>query len=117
MVAFLRDDVCMMVHCSAEYPCDASACWPSLTMHSRTHVSLHAGPWWQDPRIPELGLRGLFDAQQLPPPPPEAGGTSSRKQRAAGMSVVNEDAHRRWRYQLGIAEGDTDIPSGRKQLW
>lgn len=71
-----------------------------------------AGQWRQDPRLPELGLRGLFDAQQLPPPPAEAGGTSSRKQRAAGMSVVGEEVHRRWRYQLGVAEGDIEIPSG-----
>lgn len=71
-----------------------------------------AGQWRQDPRLPDLGLRGLFDVQQLPPPPAEAGGTSSRKQRAAGMSVVGDDAHRRWRYQLGIAEGDQEIPSG-----
>jgi len=28
------------------------------------------------------------------------------------MSVVGDDAHRRWRYQLGIAEGDQEIPSG-----
>lgn len=68
------------------------------------------GPWWQDPRLPGLGLRGLFDAQQLPPPPGGAGG--SRKQQAAGMSVVDEDVFRRWRYQHGIAEGDSDIPPG-----
>lgn len=71
-----------------------------------------AGQWRHDPRLPKLGLRGLFDAQQLPPPPAESGGTSSRKQRAAGMSVVGEDAHRLWRYQLGVAEGDSEIPSG-----
>jgi hypothetical protein len=29
------------------------------------------------------------------------------------MSVVGEHAHRLWRYQLGIAEGDSEIPSGR----
>lgn len=76
-----------------------------------------ADQWRQDPRLPELGLRGLFDAQQLPHPPAEAGGTSSRKQRAAGMSVVGEDAHRRWRYQLGVAEGDREIPSGKRLGW
>lgn len=81
-----------------------------LTMEMLPHC---AGDWRQDPRLLQLGLRGLFDAQQLPPPPSEAGGTSSRKQRAAGMSVVSEHAHRRWRYQLGIAEGDKEIPSGK----
>lgn len=28
------------------------------------------------------------------------------------MSIVGEEAHRRWRYQLGVAEGDTEILSG-----
>jgi hypothetical protein len=84
-----------------------------LTVHADC-ISLTSptGQWRQDPRLPDLGLRGVFDAQQLPPPPAEAGGTSSRKQRAAGMSVVGEDAYRRWRYQLGVAEGDSEIPSG-----
>jgi hypothetical protein len=59
-----------------------------------------------------LGLRGIFDAQQLPSPPAAAGSSSSRKQQAAGMSVVSEQHFQRWRYMLGIAEGDTDIPTG-----
>jgi hypothetical protein len=58
-----------------------------------------------------LGLRGIFDAQQLPPPP-AAAGSSSRKQQAAGMSVVSEEHFQRWRYMLGVAEGDIDIPTG-----
>uniref|UniRef100_A0A383VHD9 CAF17 C-terminal domain-containing protein n=1 Tax=Tetradesmus obliquus TaxID=3088 RepID=A0A383VHD9_TETOB len=70
-----------------------------------------AGQWRQDPRLPQLGLRGIFDAQQLPPPP-AAAGSSSRKQQAAGMSIVSEDHFQRWRYMLGIAEGDTDVPTG-----
>ncbi|KAF6265118.1 hypothetical protein COO60DRAFT_1116131 [Scenedesmus sp. NREL 46B-D3] len=70
------------------------------------------GQWRQDPRLPQSGLRGLFDAQQLPPPPAAAGGGSSRKQQAAGMSIVSEEHFQRWRYMLGIAEGDTDMPTG-----
>lgn len=101
-----------VVYCRTVCQCIVMLCVNVLKCLLYIATLWSAGQWRQDPRLPDLGLRGLFDVQQLPPPPAEAGGTSSRKQRAAGMSVVGEDAHRRWRYQLGIAEGDQEIPSG-----
>jgi len=80
------------------------------TAHGLPHVTI--GQWRQDPRLPELGLRGVFDAQQLPGPPAASSSGSSRKQQAAGMSIVGEEAFRQYRYTLGVAEGDTDIPTG-----
>lgn len=73
------------------------------------------GQWRQDPRLSDLGVRGIFDAQQLPPPPPAGDGSSSRKQQAAGMSIISEEAFQRWRYLHGVAEGDKDIPTGVMQ--
>jgi hypothetical protein len=104
--------------CLLQPCCRTSVCCPC---HSTTGVLTgprccvlpsDAGPWRQDPRHGGLGLRGVFDAQQLPPPPQSAGGTTSRKQLAAGMSIGHEAGFRQLRWSLGIAEGDVEMPSG-----
>lgn len=59
------------------------------------------GGWHADPRLPELGLRGIFNADS-PPASAEGGG---------GMSSA-ADAYKHWRMQLGVADGDSEIPSG-----
>lgn len=60
-----------------------------------------AGPGWApDPRLPQLGLRAVLPAG-------EGGGESGGG---------DWRAHRRWRIAHGVAEGDTEIPSGAPLL-
>lgn len=56
--------------------------------------------WLPDPRLPQLGLRAVL-------PRGEEG------EGAAGSS--GWEAHRRWRMLHGVAEGDSEIPSGERQ--
>lgn len=53
--------------------------------------------WAPDPRLPQLGLRAVLPR----------GGEGEAAGGAAGW-----EAHRRWRMLHGVAEGDSEIPSG-----
>ena len=60
-------------------------------------LSSSAGVGWRrDPRLPILGGRAIVE-HSAPPP-------------AAGANVWR--AYRRWRVLHGVAEGDSEIPSG-----
>ncbi|KXZ46958.1 hypothetical protein GPECTOR_39g452 [Gonium pectorale] len=62
----------------------------------------HPGSWWRrDPRLPDLGFRGLLPAS-------DPAGES-----AQGLPGVGEDEYRALRYRLGVAEGETEIPAGQ----
>lgn len=52
----------------------------------------------QDPRLPELGCRAVLASGSQPA--------------AADAAVADALSYKRWRLELGVAEGDTEIPSG-----
>ncbi|KAG2449413.1 hypothetical protein HYH02_005562 [Chlamydomonas schloesseri] len=57
-----------------------------------------AGPWWRpDPRLPQLGYRALVPAADA----------------AEVAATAGEEAYRAWRYSLGVAEGESEIPAGQ----
>lgn len=64
--------------------------------------ALHAEPWQQDPRLQALGLRAILPR------------SSSGELSASGGAGVLMDwrDYRRWRIQQGVAEGDSEIPTG-----
>ncbi|KAG2433297.1 hypothetical protein HXX76_008364 [Chlamydomonas incerta] len=56
------------------------------------------GSWWRpDPRLPQLGYRALVPAADA----------------AAVSASAGEEAYRAWRYSLGVAEGEAEIPVGQ----
>eukprot|EP00271_Cylindrocystis_brebissonii_P019062 TRINITY_DN5629_c0_g1_i1.p1 TRINITY_DN5629_c0_g1~~TRINITY_DN5629_c0_g1_i1.p1 ORF type:complete len:458 (+),score=62.42 TRINITY_DN5629_c0_g1_i1:221-1594(+) len=55
--------------------------------------------WRKDPRLAELGMRGVFKAGSIPPLM-EAG------------DEVGEEYYKLWRYEHGVGEGSTEIPTG-----
>lgn len=60
---------------------------------------MHAGEWCSDPRLQSLGQRIVLQAQDKPTSPsgePETEGTEFKA----------------WRIEHGVAEGDTEMPSG-----
>ncbi|PNH12885.1 putative transferase CAF17, mitochondrial [Tetrabaena socialis] len=62
-----------------------------------------AGPWWRrDPRLPELGFRALLPAGEAP----------SAANGGAVCGASGED-YRALRYELGVAEGEQEIPVGQ----
>ncbi|CAI5530105.1 unnamed protein product [Closterium sp. Naga37s-1] len=55
--------------------------------------------WHRDPRLPGLGLRGLFPASELPP-------------LVDAQVEEGEDSYRRFRLAMGVAEGCAEMPRG-----
>ena len=57
--------------------------------------------WQDDPRLSSLGQRRLH---------PKGESLDNRE-----MEELDPVEFQRWRYQLGVAEGDTEMPSGKNQ--
>ncbi|CAI5464067.1 unnamed protein product [Closterium sp. Yama58-4] len=55
--------------------------------------------WHRDPRLPGLGLRGLFPATEIPP-------------LVDAQVEEEEESYRRFRFALGVAEGCEEMPRG-----
>ena len=58
-----------------------------------------AEDWPSDPRLEALGQRTLMGKDDKPPAPD-------------GEVESAPSEHRRWRIEHGVAEGDTEMPSG-----
>ena len=64
--------------------------------------------WAPDPRLDQLGLRAVL--------PADAEGSGSGGGGGAGsLGSVSWRDHRRWRILHGVAEGDSEIPTGAPQ--
>ncbi|KAL2653049.1 hypothetical protein R1flu_021177 [Riccia fluitans] len=55
--------------------------------------------WFKDPRLPELGLRGVFSSNSYPP-------------LVTVDQTVGDEYYVRWRLEQGVAEGSKEIPKG-----
>ncbi|CAI5996888.1 unnamed protein product [Closterium sp. NIES-64] len=55
--------------------------------------------WHRDPRLPGLGLRGLFPASEIPP-------------LVDAQVEEGEESYRRFRFAMGVAEGCEEMPRG-----
>ncbi|CAI5477996.1 unnamed protein product [Closterium sp. Yama58-4] len=55
--------------------------------------------WHRDPRLPGLGLRGLFPASEIPP-------------LVDAQVEEGEDSYRMFRFSMGVAEGCEEMPRG-----
>jgi hypothetical protein len=60
----------------------------------------HTGQWRPDPRTGELGQRALLPKSADPA-------------LEADAATADEAAYRQWRVERGVAEGDSEIPSGQ----
>lgn len=75
--------------------------WASFGGASDAVATAAAAPptgWAADPRLPQLGLRAVLPADAV------GGG--------GGSDSSSWQAYRRWRIVHGVAEGDTEIPTG-----
>lgn len=68
--------------------------------YSRSYKAAHTGEWHSDPRLQSLGQRIVLPAQDKPTSP-------------AGEPETESIQYKSWRMEHGVAEGDTEMPSGR----
>ncbi|GLC72628.1 hypothetical protein PLESTF_001272000 [Pleodorina starrii] len=82
---------------------DVSARYSVATCWGR--ASPPPGPWWRpDPRLADLGFRALV---------PAAAAATLGDAVGASAAAASEDEYRALRYQLGVAEGEVEIPAGQ----
>ncbi|KAK9819786.1 hypothetical protein WJX72_002340 [[Myrmecia] bisecta] len=74
-----------------------------------------AASWPYDPRLAALGQRAILPSEQLSSSDPAAASSTLSMPSRSQTSLPRADVHayRRWRIMHGIAEGDTEIPSGK----
>ena len=90
-------------------------------------LAAQAPPGWApDPRLWQLGLRAVLPAEASSSAgssggsggEPSSGGGSSEQvsssSSSSGVSSSGWQEHRRWRMLFGVAEGDSEIPSGER---
>lgn len=74
-----------------------------VTEITQPAVVSSAGEWHSDPRLQSLGQRILLQAQDKPTSP-------EGEQETEGVQ------YKSWRIEHGVAEGDTEMPSGSSSL-
>jgi hypothetical protein len=67
-------------------PCSRQDKWTGLT-----------DDWWDDPRLPELGVRAILPGEDLS---------------SDAANVIYWREYRQWRIEHGVAEGSSEMPPG-----
>jgi hypothetical protein len=92
------------------------AVWAQYGGSTAAVAAARAAPppgWAPDPRLPQLGLRAVLPVGEGGGGgSASSGGVDSSSSSSGGGSNASWRDHRRWRILQGVAEGDSEIPTG-----